>query len=94
MCTACGVPAAPGPWTEAGAASAGDRLRARARQVRHLDRLLRPFGLTVAESGTVPGFQLGRLTGEVVLVPDLPSVWVEAARMLGRPVDPLDAPYV
>jgi hypothetical protein len=62
--------------------------------VRHLDRLLRPLGLTVAESGTVPGFQLGRLTGEVVLVPDLPSVWVEAARMLGRPVDPLDAPYV
>jgi hypothetical protein len=42
----------------------------------------------------VPGFQLGRLTGEVVLVPDLPSIWVEAARMLGRAVDPLAAPYV
>ncbi len=94
MCTACGIPAAPGVWTEAGAASAGDRLRARARQVRHLDRILRRHGLTVAEGGTVPGFQLARLTGEVVLVPDLPAVWAEAARMLGRPVDPLAAPYV
>jgi hypothetical protein len=94
MCMACGTPAPSGPWTEAGAASAGDRLRARARQVRHLDRLLRQYGLTVTEAGTVPGFQIGRLTGEVVLVPDLPSVWAEAARMLGRPVDPLALPYV
>jgi hypothetical protein len=94
MCNACGIPAAPGAWTEAGAASAGDRLRARARQVRHLDRILRHYGLTVAESGTVPGFQLARLTGEVVLVPDLPAVWVEAARMLGHPINPLAAPYV
>ena len=69
-------------------------MRARARQVRHLDRILRPYGLTVAEGGTVPGFQLGRFTGEVVLVPDLPLIWVEAARMLGRAVDPLAAPYV
>lgn len=94
MCTACGIPAAPGPWTEAGAATAGDRLRARARQIRHLDRILRPLGLAVSDSGTVPGFQLARLTGEVVLVPDLPALWAEAARMLGRPVDPLAAPYV
>lgn len=94
MCTACGIPAAPGVWTEAGAANAGDRLRARARQIRHLDRILRPLGLAVSESGTVPGFQLARLTGEVVLVPDLPALWAEAARMLGHPVDPLVAPYV
>lgn len=94
MCTACGIPAAPGPWTEAGAASAGDRLRARARQVRHLDRILRAHGLTVAESGTVPGFQIARLTGEVVLVPDLPAIWVQAERMLGHPIDPLAPPYV
>lgn len=94
MCTACGIPAAPGVWTEAGSAGAGDRLRARARQVRHLDRILRRYGLTVAEGGSVPGFQLARLTGEVALVPDLPAVWVEVERMLGRPIDPFSAPYV
>jgi hypothetical protein len=94
MCTACGIPAAPGPWTEAGAASAGDRLRARARQVGHLNRILRPLGLAVADAGSVPGFQLSRLTGEVVLVPDLPALWTEAERMLGRPVDPLAPPHV
>ncbi len=60
----------------------------------HLSRVLRPFGLVVAEGGTVPGFQLGRLTGEVVLVADLPTLWAEAERMLGRPVDPLSPPYV
>lgn len=70
--------------------TAGDRLRARAKQVGHLSRVLRPYGLTVAEGGAVPGFQLGRLTGEVVLVADLPALWAEVERMLGRPVDPLD----
>ncbi|HLQ17344.1 MAG TPA: hypothetical protein VK146_00050 [Tabrizicola sp.] len=94
MCTACGIPAAPGPWTEAGAATAGDRFRARALQARHLDRILRPYGLTVADGGAVPGFQLARLTGEVVLVPDLSTLWSEAERMLGRPIDPLGNPYV
>ena len=29
MCANCGYPAAPGHWTEAGAATAPDRLRAR-----------------------------------------------------------------
>ncbi len=89
MCAGCGFPAAAGPWTDAGAADAGGRLRARHLRLAMLARILRPYGLTVEDPGAVPGLVLARLTGERVAVADLPALWAEAERMLGRPVDPL-----
>ena len=61
MCNACGFPAAPGHWTEAGAATPHDRLRARFARARLLGDLLRPYGLTVHDGGQVPGIQLSTL---------------------------------
>lgn len=89
MCSGCGFPATPGHWTEAAAPDAGERLRARLRQVRVANRILAPFGLWVAEAGSVPGFQLTNGRGDTRLVRDLGLLWEEAARMAGVPVDPL-----
>ena len=46
MCSACGFPAAPGHWTEAGAATAPDRLRARFRRSASVQSVLPAYGLT------------------------------------------------
>ena len=94
MCNACGNPAAPGHWTEAGAATPGDRLRARFRRADILRRVLRPYGLTAHEDGSVQGIQLGTLAGATVIVPDLAAVWIEAERMAGQAIDPLDRRYL
>ena len=94
MCNACGNPALPGHWTEAGLDTPGDRLRARFRRARGLDRVLRPYGLAAHDGGAVPGIQLSTLSGAGVIVPDLEALWAEAARMLGAPIDPLDRRYL
>jgi hypothetical protein len=94
MCTGCGFPAAPGHWTEAGSPTAGDRLRDRARRAAALDRLLRPFGLTVHDTHPVPGYRLATLSGAVTLVGTLEDLWVEAERIAGRAVDPLDPVFL
>lgn len=90
MCGACGFPAAPGHWTDAGAATPHDRLRARLRRARLLRALLRPHGLTVHDGGEVPGIHLSTLSGIQAILPDLEALWVEAERLSGKPVDPLD----
>ncbi|WP_045392515.1 hypothetical protein [Falsirhodobacter sp. alg1] len=90
MCNACGFPERPGAWTEAGAASLHDRLRARLVQGDIANRMLGPHGLSARDAGPVPGIMLSTRTGAAVLVPDLPTLWAEAARLLGAPVDPLD----
>ena len=94
MCASCGFPAAPGHWTEAGAAELPDRLRARFRRAEVLRRMLQPYGLTAHDGGQVPGIQLSNLTGEHVIVRDVSDVWREAERMAGRPVDPLDPRFL
>jgi len=38
MCSACGFPAAPGHWTEAGAATTLERLRGRLRRAQVLQK--------------------------------------------------------
>ena len=75
MCNACGNPAAPGHWTEAGADTPGDRLRARFHRAGLLDKVLRPFGLTAHDGGLVPGIQMGTLSGNQTIVPDLATSW-------------------
>lgn len=90
MCSSCGFPARPGHWTEAGAASPGDRLRARFRRAQVLRALLPAYGLSAEDDGQIPGIQLASATGAREIVPDLEALWAAAERMAGRPVDPLD----
>lgn len=94
MCNACGFPAAPGHWTEAGAATPHDRLRARFRRAELLRRVLRPYGLTAHDGGQVPGIQLSTLSGIHAILPDLEALWIEAERLTGAPIDPLDPRFL
>ncbi len=89
MCSACGFPAAPGHWTDAGATRPGDRLRVRFARLAVVNRLLEPYGLSAHDDGAIPGLQLFARSGERVLVPDLDVLWREAARLAGGPIDPL-----
>ena len=90
MCSSCGFPAAPGHWTEAGAANAPDRLRARFRRAQVLQAVLPTYGLTAHDGTLVPGIQISTLSGNQTIVRDLAEVWAAAERMAGGVVDPLD----
>jgi hypothetical protein len=90
MCASCGFPAAPGHWTEAGAKTTPDRLRARFRRSQVLQSVLPPYGLSAHDGGVVPGIQLASLTGAETIVRNLEELWIAAERICGRPVDPLD----
>lgn len=90
MCANCGYPHAPGHWTEAGAATPADRMRARFRRAGTLQKILSAYGLTAHDDGATPGITIATMTGNHEMVPDLAQVWVAAERMTGRAVDPLD----
>ena len=94
MCNACGNPAAPGHWTDAGTITPGDRLRARFHRAAVLRNVLRPYGLTAHDDGSVPGIQLSTLSGAVTMVDTLEDLWQEAERLAGRKIDPLDPRYL
>ncbi|MES2666602.1 MAG: hypothetical protein V4712_10910 [Pseudomonadota bacterium] len=94
MCNACGNPAVPGHWTEAGASTPSDRLRARFRRAQILQTVLKSYGLTAHDGGIVDGIQLSTLSGSSVMVENLTALWVEAARLAGTPIDPLDARFL
>ena len=94
MCSACGFPAAPGHWTEAGAATAPERLRARFRRAQVLQAVLPAYGLTASDGMQVQGIQVSTLSGSHAIVRDLEEVWATAERMSGRPVDPLDPRFI
>jgi len=94
MCSACGFPAAPGHWTEAGAATARDRLRARFRRAAVLKSVLSTYGLTVHDGGLVPGIQIATLSGSQSIARDLDELWATAERFAGRPIDPLDPRFI
>lgn len=94
MCNACGNPAFPGHWTDAGAATPGDRLRARFHRASVLNAILRPYGLTAHDGGMVPGIQLSSLSGAHGMVANLAEVWAEAERLVGAPIDPLSPRYL
>jgi hypothetical protein len=94
MCANCGFPAAPGHWTEAGAASASDRLRARFRRAQVLQTILSGYGLTAHDDGAIPGITVATKTGNHVMVPDLTEFWAAAERIGGKVIDPLDPRFV
>ena len=89
MCSACGFPAAPGHWTDAGAQDPASRLRLRFTRLAAVNRLLAPWGLKAHDDGATPGLQLFAPDGRRELVPDLEVLWTAAARLAGAPIDPL-----
>jgi hypothetical protein len=94
MCASCGFPAAPGHWTEAGAANGPDRLRARFRRAQILQAVLSSYGLTAYDDGLIPGMTVATRTGNQALTADLDEVWRAAERMIGQPIDPLDSRFL
>ena len=91
MCNACGYPARPGHWTDAGLDTPGDRIRARFRRAQVLARVLRPLGLTAHDDGVTEGLILSTLSGASVIVTDPGQLWAVVARLAGRAYDPLAA---
>ena len=94
MCSACGFPAAPGHWTEAGAATAHDRLRGRMRRAQVLQTVLPLYGLKAFDGGEVPGIQISTLSGSQSILRNLDEVWALAEKVSGGPVDPLDPRFI
>jgi hypothetical protein len=94
MCSACGFPAAPGHWTEAGAVTAPDRLRARFRRGQVLRSILPAYGLTANDGMQVDGIQVSTHSGSHAIVRDLEEVWTTAERLSGRAIDPLDPRFI
>jgi hypothetical protein len=90
MCSACGYPAAPGHWTEAGVANISDRLRSRFRRAQVLQNVLSTYGLKAHDGGLVPGIQISNQFGNEVIVRDLAEVWAMAEQWTGSVIDPLD----
>lgn len=88
MCSACGFPAAPGHWTEAGAATPHDRLRERFRRMQVLQKVLKGSGVSVHDGGMVPGIQVMSASGAQTIVPDLEAMWGEVEKLRGRVIDP------
>jgi len=93
MCANCGFPSAPGHWTEAGAATASERLRARFRRAELLRRILSPYGLTVHDDGIIPGMTVSTRSGHHEMVADLAELWSAVEHMCGRKFDPLDPAF-
>ena len=89
MCNACGNPAAPGHWTEAGAQTGGIRLRAMFHRVSILKRVLKPYGFSVYADGVIPQIQLICPGGARVMVDNLTELWAEVERRQGFAIDPL-----
>ena len=82
MCSLCGV-IAKEHWAELDGG-----LRARIFRAALLTRVLGHAGLAVdAWAGS---YVVRDGKGAAAVVPDLGALWVEAARLAGRPLDPLD----
>lgn len=89
MCSACGFPTKPGHWTDAGALTAGDKLRLKYRRTKVLNKILASYGLAAHYDGLTPGIQLRSVGGRTEILPDLEAVWNEAERQNGAVLDPL-----
>ncbi|HRO58754.1 MAG TPA: hypothetical protein PK177_06245 [Burkholderiaceae bacterium] len=56
-----------------------------------IDRIVRRHGLRALDRLVAPGLALSSPTGGHAVAHELAAVWVEAERMCGRRIDPLDA---
>jgi hypothetical protein len=94
MCSLCGSLGGPEHWAVAvpdREASAAGRTR-RAERLAHAriaNGVLRLFSLHL-DDWQGSAFVLTSATGKREVVDSLPAVWLAAAAMLGRPIDPLD----
>ena len=87
MCALCGVLLSD-HWAE----REGGR-RSRFVRMRLLNRVLGHYGLRLDEwAGSV--YVLRDRTGRTAVVDNVGAIWAEAARLLGRPLDPLDPELV
>jgi hypothetical protein len=84
MCALCGVLGGAEHWTDAAA-----RRRERAHRVAGANRIVRHYGLALADwQGAA--FVLSTRTGRSEMVESVAHLWPAAERLLGRPCDPLD----
>ena len=98
MCGLCGVlGGAADHWTDASARPATfagrrdppTRRRERLERVALANRVLRPYGLKLADWQGA-SYVLSSATGRSEIVPHLAALWPAAERLLKRPCDPLD----
>jgi hypothetical protein len=105
MCVLCGALWTEDHWAEIDAENQGDapdgvislevhverrgrRLRNRARRAELVSAIFKGYGLSFQDwEGS--SFILRDAKGKSAIAPDLASLWTEAERMLGRPLDPL-----
>jgi hypothetical protein len=93
MCGACGVLRSGPEWLEEGLErSAGSRLAERQKRIRIVNHLLRPTGTKLTESAG--RLVLSSFTGRTRVIDDLAHVWLGAAEIGRRPVDPLDETFI
>jgi hypothetical protein len=86
MCVLCGALVSD-HWAEQ------DGRRARFERVRLVNRVLAHYGLALDDwAGAV--YTLRDSKGSAAVVADLATLWPEAARVAGRPLDPLDPELV
>lgn len=90
MCANCGYPLTKGHWTDAGYASAHDRLRARIDRARLLQGILPQFGVVAQEPTAVDGLVLSSRSGASEIATDLSALWDSAERLGRMVIDPLD----
>jgi hypothetical protein len=101
MCGLCGVLGGPSHWADAAARPGvfsrnGDepqRRRERRLRVALAAPLLAHFGLKL-DDWQGQSFLVANRTGSSELVDDLAHLWAAAARLAGRPCDPLDPDLV
>ena len=96
MCALCGVIGGNPHWADGSprpgaynrAPTTPERRRERHERVRVANRVLRSFGLTLADwQGSA--FLLSTATGKSEMVEDLGHLWIVAERLSGRVCDPL-----
>jgi hypothetical protein len=83
MCSLCGV------MSKEHWATTGDTRRSHVLRARTLNRVLQHHGLAV-DAWSADTLVLRDRKGGTALVGDLSALWVEAARLAGHPLDPLD----
>jgi hypothetical protein len=87
VCALCGI-LLQSHWSERGTGR-----RERIFRVRLVNRVLAYYGLELGDWGGRV-YVLRDLKGKSSVVNDLGSLWAEAERMAGRPLDPLDPALV
>lgn len=90
MCANCGFPETLGYWSDAGSTTASDRIRGRIIRAKKINDILVKYNLRFSDDGTSQYCQVSNLLGEVRVISQIDEVWMAAAALYGRPIDPLE----